>query len=65
MGSSISDIWIKSEILIGRLPTVGMKPFKTEYKKTMAWLIFTALIIIFGIVLALSVNMKVKPVEGS
>ena len=31
----------------------------------MAWLVFLALVIIFGIVLALSVNMKVKPAEGS
>ena len=30
----------------------------------MAWLIFVALIIIFGIVLALSLNMETKPAEG-
>ena len=44
---------------------VVMKPWKTQYKKTMAWLIFVSLVIIFGIVLALSVNMKVKPAKGS
>ena len=45
--------------------SVVLKPSKTQYKKTMAWLIFVSLVIIFGIVLALSVNMKVKPAKGS